>query len=93
MKVELMKFNELPNWPPPWKPLPVRNTNVINGEIGVFKSLRPLSDDYVLITMEFHGLNYSGMLQVQPHLKNKAVAILEKQKGCSMKEIGKIEID
>ena len=88
-----MKLNELPNWPPPWKPLPVRNNNVINGEIGVFKSLKLLTEDYVLITMEFHGLNYSGMLQTEGRLKNKVVETLEKQKGCSMKDIGEIEID
>jgi hypothetical protein len=89
-----MKFNELPNWPPPWQPLLLRNTKFISGEIGVLKSLEPLitSDDYVLITIEFHGLNYSGMLHVEPGLKNKTVAILEKKKGCPIKDIGKIEI-
>jgi hypothetical protein len=88
-----MKFNELSNWPPPWKPLPVRNNNIINGEVGVLKSIKRLIDDSVLITMEFHGLDYSGMLQIEPHLKNKVVEILEKQKGCSMKDIGEIVID
>jgi hypothetical protein len=88
-----MKFNELPNWPPPWKPLPVRNNNIINGEIGVLKSIKRLIDDSLVITLEFHGLNYSGMLEIERGLKNNAVEILEKQIGCSIKDIGEIEID
>ena len=88
------EVNELSDWPPQWQPLILRSTKVLTGEIGLFKSVRPLyaSDDYLVLTMVHESIDYTGLLHVDPIQKRKITTILDAQKGRSIEEIGKLEI-
>jgi hypothetical protein len=89
-----MKFHELSHWPPQWQPLLIRSKKLLIGEIGVLKSVKPLfvNDGYLNIMIEYEGTDYTGLLQVDPSLRNQIFGLLEKQKGRAIGDIAQLEI-
>jgi hypothetical protein len=89
-----MKLNELPDWPPRWQPVLLRSAKSISGELGALKTVSPLyaSDDYLVLRIVHDGNDYTGLLHVDPIQKARISAILEEQKGRSIKETGQLEM-
>jgi hypothetical protein len=88
-----MKFNELPDWPPPWAAM-YSTTKVAEGEVGSLKSFRALfsRNDYIEIIINYEGGEYSGMLRIDPLLRDKALAILAQHKDHQIKDIGQLDL-
>jgi hypothetical protein len=87
-----MKFNELPDWPPRWAAI-YSGSKLADGEVGTLKSFRALfsRNDSIEIIIEYKGGEHSGMLRIDPRLRDRALAILGQEKGHSMKDIGQLE--
>jgi hypothetical protein len=87
-----MKLKHFSNWPPEWHPALVPSTKAsLSGEIGVLKSATAMdSNNLLLLTMQFEGVDYVGILQVSGGMRDKVLATLPVHKGRSIKEIGEL---
>jgi hypothetical protein len=87
-----LKINELPAWPPQWAVIYGMH-RFATGEVGVLKSVRAIEshNDYVVMVIDHDGAEHSGMLRVDPPLREKVVQTLEAHKGAPIKEIAQLE--
>jgi hypothetical protein len=88
-----MKINELPDWPPLW--VCAWGNKFAIGEIGILKKCRPFISrlDYIEMHIEDNDIEHSGLLQIDPALRDKVITILTEHKGQAVKDIGQLDID
>ncbi len=89
-----MKLKELADWPPKWRPsfVPSPKTPIL-GEVGVLRSVVPMNrDDLLILTMELDGVEYVGILQIPPDMRDRLRTILVVRKGRPIREIGQLTI-
>ncbi len=91
----ILRFNEIPDWPPRWQPLISRSTELLEGEFGILKSAKPLmlDDKYLSVVIEHEGVQYAGLLRTGALLRDQILEVLQKLKGRPIEDIRDIDIE
>lgn len=89
-----ISHRRLPAWPPIWSPIhPENDQKSLKGEIGRLEAVLAGSRDKCFLVIEHEGKRYIGCLFMDDsNFCAKTTATLQEYVGCTIKEIGGIDL-
>ena len=93
----LMSYRGVPNWPPVWiRRKSAAEQQILRGEIGILQQVVTTGIDYrkSFSFVEHEGTPYIGsLIFTDPRFCRPIVKLLRRHCGCSIKDIGAIDLD